>query len=125
MARAGIEIGPHSYSHADLSRVIDPELLHRELAVARVNFPQPSAGRSAISPFPSACTNNLTCQAFAMAAQCGYEAVCSAYGGYNYPGDDPFHLQRIPSVCELLRVKKCCSPPIRGRSTRGVSIRLD
>jgi hypothetical protein len=29
--------------------------------------------------------------------------VCSAYGGFNFPGDDAFHLQRIsgdaPTIC--------------------------
>ena len=33
--------------------------------------------------------------AFQFAREYGYEAVCSAYGGYNFPGDDPFHIQRI------------------------------
>ncbi len=43
--------------------------------------------------------------AFAAARDAGYECVCSAYGGYNFPGDDPFHLQRIPADTVMLRMK--------------------
>ena len=30
--------------------------------------------------------------------------VCSAYGDYNFPGDDPFHIRRI-HVDDMLRLK--------------------
>jgi hypothetical protein len=40
-----------------------------------------------------------------MAYEAGYEAVCSAYGGYNWPGDDAFHLQRICVDGPLIRMK--------------------
>ena len=35
----------------------------------------------------------------------GYDGVCSAYGGYNFPGDDAFHLQRYHADPSLLRLK--------------------
>ena len=35
----------------------------------------------------------------------GYAGVCSAYGGFNFPGDDPFHLQRIHADDDLIRLK--------------------
>ena len=35
MADAGIEIGAHTYSHADLGKLTDPAVLHKELVVAR------------------------------------------------------------------------------------------
>jgi hypothetical protein len=38
---------------------------------------------------------NLSRAAFRIAFQAGYWGVCSAYGGYNRPGDDPFHIHRI------------------------------
>ena len=104
MADAGIEIGSHSYSHPDLGKLNDPVKLHHELAVAR----QELAGDRPAGPLfllPLRPARQLQCQAFALARQCGYEGVCSAYGGYNYPGDDPFHLHRIPAVCEMLRLK--------------------
>ena len=44
--------------------------------------------------------------------------VCSAYGGYNYPGDDPFHVHRIPAVCEMLRLKNWLTADPRKIHTR-------
>jgi hypothetical protein len=40
-----------------------------------------------------------------MARDAGYRGVCSAYGGYNFPGDDAFHLQRIHGDAEMIRLK--------------------
>jgi peptidoglycan/xylan/chitin deacetylase (PgdA/CDA1 family) len=112
MAAAGIEIGAHSYSHPDISKVTDPAELRRELAVARDELSAAIGQPVRYFSFPFGLHVNLSCQAFDMAAQCGYEGVCSAYGGYNYPGDDPFHLQRIPTVNETLRLKNwlTCDP---------------
>jgi hypothetical protein len=42
---------------------------------------------------------------FDLARQTGYVAVCSAYGGHNYPGDDPFHLRRIHGDEDLILLK--------------------
>ena len=41
--------------------------------------------------FPYGQHENLSAAAFRVAFEAGYEGVCSAYGGYNFPGDDPFH----------------------------------
>ena len=37
----------------------------------------------------------------------GIRGVCSAYGGYNFPGDDPFHIQRFHADPEWIRWKNC------------------
>ncbi len=47
--------------------------------------------------------------AFELAFEAGYDGVCSAYGAYNFPGDDPFHLQRIHADEDLLRVRNWLS----------------
>jgi hypothetical protein len=44
--------------------------------------------------FPFGLHCNLSAPAFHLAREAGYEGVCSAYGGYNFPGDDAFHIQR-------------------------------
>ncbi len=118
MANGGIEIGAHTYSHLDLGKLTDPALLHQELVVAR-NELRAAIGRPVrYFSFPFGLHDNLSCQAFALAAQCGYEGVCSAYGGYNYPGDDPFHVHRIPAVCEMLRLKNWLTTDPRKIHTR-------
>ena len=118
MAEAGIEIGAHTYSHPDLGKLTDPVLLHKELAVARLDL-QAAIGRPVrYFAFPYGLHANLSCRAFALAAQCGYAGVCSAYGGCNYPGDDPFHVHRIPAVCETLRLKNWLTADPRKIHTR-------
>ena len=118
MADAGIEIGAHTYSHADLGKLADPVLLHKELVVARQELRAATGRPIRYFAFPFGLHANLSCRAFALAAQCGYEAVCSAYGGYNYPGDDPFHVHRIPAVCEMLRLKNWLTADPRKIHTR-------
>jgi hypothetical protein len=44
-------------------------------------------------------------EAFQVARSAGYQAVCSAYGGYNFPGDDSFHLRRIHADNEMIRLR--------------------
>ena len=48
---------------------------------------------------------NIGRQTFQLARQAGYAAVCSAYGGYNFPGDDAFHLQRFHGDPQTVRLK--------------------
>lgn len=105
MAGAGIEIGAHGYTHANLDQVTDPDELNRQLLVAR-NVLQEKLDRTVrYFAFPVGQHTNLTPAAFQMARRAGYQAVCSAYGGYNFPGDDPFHIQRIHGDEELIRLK--------------------
>lgn len=118
MADAGIEIGAHTYSHADLGKTTDPAALHHELVVARADLGAAIGRQIRYFSFPFGLHANLSCQAFALAAQCGYEGVCSAYGGCNYPGDDPFHVHRMPAVRELLRLKNWLNADPRKIHTR-------
>jgi hypothetical protein len=55
--------------------------------------------------FPFGQHANLDPRAFELAAEAGYAGVCSAYGGFNFPGDDPFHLQRIVIDEVMIRLK--------------------
>ena len=51
--------------------------------------------------FPYGKHENLSAAAFRIAFEAGFDGVCSAYGGYNFPGDDPFHLRRFHGDSEL------------------------
>jgi hypothetical protein len=55
--------------------------------------------------FPYGKRENLSSAAFAVTKTAGYEGACSAYGGFNFPGDDAFHLQRVPVDNHLIRLK--------------------
>jgi peptidoglycan/xylan/chitin deacetylase (PgdA/CDA1 family) len=118
MAAAGIEIGAHTYDHPDLGQITDPVRLRREIVTTRQELGALIGRQIRYFAFPFGKHANLNCRAFEMAAQCGYEGVCSSYGGYNFPGDDPFHIQRIPTVNELLRMKNWLNVDPRKLATR-------
>lgn len=105
MAGAGIEIGAHTYTHPDLALVTDHRRLHHEVAGSGKELETLLDRPVRYFAFPFGQHENLTSQAFQLARQAGYEAVCSAYGGYNFPGDDPFHLQRIHADDDMIRLK--------------------
>jgi peptidoglycan/xylan/chitin deacetylase (PgdA/CDA1 family) len=104
MAAAGIEIGAHAYTHSDLAQVTDQRQLQREIVESGKRLEALVDQPVRYFAFPFGQHANLTSRAFQLAREAGYEAVCSAYGGYNFPGDDPFHLQRI-HVDDMIRLK--------------------
>ncbi len=105
MALAGIEIGAHTRTHADLGKITLADQLFDEVVTAGDELQQLVGQRVRYFAFPYGLPQNLNVDAFQLAREAGYEAVCSAYGGYNFPGDDPFHIQRIP-------VEDCLAPMI-------------
>ncbi len=74
--------------------------------------------------FPFGLWGNLSQEAFAVARDAGYEAACSAYGGYNYPGDDGFHLQRIAVDPCTVRLKNWASIDPRKHRVRRFAAEL-
>lgn len=105
MAEAGIEIGSHGYSHADLGQIGDPRLLEHEVVNSRRDLERALGRPVRYFAFPFGHYDNLTRAAFAAAERAGYEAVCSAYGGLNFPGDDGFHLQRMGIDDDMIGLK--------------------
>jgi peptidoglycan/xylan/chitin deacetylase (PgdA/CDA1 family) len=105
LARAGVEIGAHTRTHADLGNVTDPGQLHDELVVARLELQELADAPVRFFAFPFGQHANLSSAAFRVARSAGYEGVCSAYGGFNFSGDDPFHLQRIHVDDDMIRLK--------------------
>ncbi|MCS7306652.1 MAG: polysaccharide deacetylase family protein [Thermoguttaceae bacterium] len=104
-AQAGLEIGCHSYSHRDLGPVTDPAILKKEILHARWELEQILDKPVRYFAFPFGQPENLNQQAFWWVQQAGYDAACSAYGAYNFPGQDWFHIRRIPADGWLLRLK--------------------
>ena len=105
LAAAGIEIGGHTRTHADLGAVRDLDTLHDEVVVAGGDLSQAIGQAVRYFAFPFGLHENLHPEAFRMAREAGYRGVCSAYGGYNHPGDDPFHIQRVGGEGPLIRLK--------------------
>src|SRR5262249_2845366 len=66
--------------------------------------------------FPFGMPQNLNARAVQLAHDHDYLGVCSAYGDYNFPGDNPFHIRRIHAD-DMLHLKNWCTiNPRRVRS---------
>lgn len=117
MASAGVEIGAHTYTHADLARIADRQKLHEEVIAAGEELQAAIRRPVRYFAFPFGQYVNLSREVFDLAYQAGYEAVCSAYGGFNVPGDDAFHLQRIPADGVMMRLKNWVTVDPRKRHT--------
>lgn len=105
LAAAGIQIGAHTRTHANLGSVSDLEKLQDEVVTAGEDLQTALDAPIRYFAFPFGQHRHLSARAFRMADSAGYDGVCSAYGGYNYPGDDAFHLQRICTDGPLIRMK--------------------
>lgn len=105
LASSGIEIGSHTRTHADLGKIQDPDLLYDETVKASCDLEEALGRPVRYFAFPYGLHANLNRQAFRLAREMGWEGVCSAYGGYNFAGDDAFHLQRIGAEGPLSRLK--------------------
>ncbi len=109
LAAAGIQIGAHTRSHPDLGGISDAKRLRDEVLVSRDELQQALGAPVRYFAFPFGMPANLNRDVFHLCREAGLEAVCSAYGGYNFPGDDPFHLQRCHGDPELARIKNVAS----------------
>jgi peptidoglycan/xylan/chitin deacetylase (PgdA/CDA1 family) len=105
MAAAGVEIGAHTRSHADLGKPMSPEVMFDEIVGSKRELESALGCNVRYFAFPYGQHGNLSTAAFRMAFEAGFVGVCSAHGGYNFPGDDPFHLRRIHADPQFIRMK--------------------
>jgi peptidoglycan/xylan/chitin deacetylase (PgdA/CDA1 family) len=105
LAAAGVEIGGHTRSHADLGRKLSEAKLVDEIAGCKRSLELVINRPVRYFAFPYGQHENLAAAGFRVAFDAGYEGVCSAYGGYNFPGDDPFHIRRIHADPEFILLK--------------------
>jgi peptidoglycan/xylan/chitin deacetylase (PgdA/CDA1 family) len=105
MAAAGVEIGSHTRTHADLGTVSAESELRDQLLGSKDDLEDALDVEIRYFAFPFGLPVNMTTQAFRTAIEAGYHGVCSAYGAYNLPGDDPFHIRRIHADPEMIRLK--------------------
>ncbi|GEM_PF-526714 len=94
MAAAGAQIGPHGWNHVDLGSLRCSKALHREVVASKEALASLVGQPIDYFAFPYGYPRNIPPEAIRLAKSAGYRGICSAYGGYNFPGDDPFHLKR-------------------------------
>jgi peptidoglycan/xylan/chitin deacetylase (PgdA/CDA1 family) len=117
LAAAGIEIGAHTRTHCDLGTIKDSGALVDEVVTAGEELQAAIRKPVRYFAFPYGQYANLNRQVFHLAYENGFDGVCSAYGGFNFPGEDAFHLQRIPADYSLLRLKNWTTVDPRKRHT--------
>ncbi len=118
LAAAGIDIGAHTRTHADLGRATDPRMLAEELQIGQRELEEITGRPVRYFAFPYGQKVNLGREAMDV-ARSTYDGACSAYGGYNLPGDDCFQIQRIGADDELVRLRNWLSlDPRKLRASR-------
>lgn len=125
LAAAGIEIGAHTRTHCNLGAIDQADVLHDEVVAAGAELAAALGRPVRYFAFPYGQYANLNQRVFAAAREAGYQAVCSAYGGYNFPGDDAFHLQRIHADDDLLRFKNWLTVDPRKLKVRRYALRAE
>lgn len=105
LADAGVEIGAHTRSHANLGGPLSFEEIFDELVGSKRELETAVGCKVRYFAFPYGKHENLSAAAFHIAFEAGFSGVCSAYGGYNFPGDDAFHLRRFHADPEFIRFK--------------------
>jgi peptidoglycan/xylan/chitin deacetylase (PgdA/CDA1 family) len=95
LAAAGVELGAHTRGHVDLGAVHDERQLEDEIVGSKHDLEQMIGRAVRYFAFPYGLQANLSEAAFRVAFHAGFWGVCSAYGDYNLPGDDPFHIHRL------------------------------
>ena len=103
--RAGIEIGAHTRTHPDLGSITDERVLADEVVAATIELEGLLQRKIRYFAFPFGQVVNLNAKVFSMLREIGLLGVCSAYGGWNEVGDDPFHLQRLHGDPNFERMK--------------------
>ena len=105
MASAGVEIGAHTRTHADLGAIHSERKLRDEIVGSREDLEDALGQAIRYFAFPIGMPENLSTAAFRIAYQGSFRGVCSAYGGYNVPAGDSFHLRRIHGYPEWSRFR--------------------
>jgi peptidoglycan/xylan/chitin deacetylase (PgdA/CDA1 family) len=105
LAEAGVEIGAHTRRHADLGGERTADELSDEIVGCKWELEHAVGREVRYFAFPYGLHEHLSSAAFRVAWEAGYQGVCSAYGGYNFPGNDAFHLRRFHADPEFIRFK--------------------
>ncbi len=95
LAEAGIEIGGHTAEHVDLGQDWSRQRLELELVDARKRLQDWTGQPINHFAFPYGHVQNISQAAIDMLYEAGFQSFSSAFGGWNHPGEDDFHLHRF------------------------------
>ncbi len=95
MADGGIEIGLHTRNHFDFSTPVTTQQIAHEVTDAADELANLIGRPVQYFAFPYGLPPHLAPAVIEAVRNAGMKGYCSAYGAYNFPGDDPFHIRRI------------------------------
>ncbi|MGB7345822.1 MAG: polysaccharide deacetylase family protein [Pirellulaceae bacterium] len=99
----GIEIGLHTRSHADFAKVFSADQVRSEIIEAKDELEQMIGRKVRYFAFPFGMPPQLTQAAIEAVYEAGLWGFCSAFGAYNLPGRDAFHIRRFHGDGEFNR----------------------
>ena len=114
-----VEIGGHSRNHSDIGKITDEAELYDEVVTASRDLEKLLDTKIRYFAFPFGQIENLNNRAFEMLKEEGFLGACSAYGGINRMGQDPFHIQRIHGDPSFARIKNWLNFDPRNASKQG------
>ena len=91
----GIEMGCHTRNHVDFQHLSDPKQIRSEIVAAKDELEQMTGRAVRYFAFPFGLPPQLTQAAIEAVHEAGFDGFCSAFGGYNIPGRDTFHIRRF------------------------------
>lgn len=109
LSQANVEIGYHTRTHCDCGELKTADQFRDEITDGAAEM------RAALDlpiryfAFPYGMPDNIPIAGIQAAYAAGFEGFCSAYGAYNLPGQDAFHIRRIHGDAELPRLKNWLS----------------
>lgn len=109
MAESGIEIGFHTRSHPDCGQIKSKDGFRDEIVDGAADFRAELGIPVRYFAFPYGLPHNMPIAGIQAVYEAGFEGFCSAYGAYNLPGQDSFHVRRIHGDPEFARLKNWLS----------------
>jgi peptidoglycan/xylan/chitin deacetylase (PgdA/CDA1 family) len=93
-AAAGIELGAHTRSHANLAAIDDIDQLRDEIVGSAQQLEQWCRVPIRYFSFPYGLPLNTSQKAVDVIREAGFAGFCTAYNAWNWPGTEGFHLRR-------------------------------
>ncbi len=101
----GIEVAAHTRTHPDLGKLYDAARIEAEVHGSVCDLQDWLGRRVRYFAFPFGQPQSFTQAAIDAVARAGLAGFCSAYGEWNWPAANSFHLRRIHADPGLERLK--------------------
>lgn len=105
LADRGVSIGGHTKSHADMGLIGSPDAIRSEI-LGDIRVLEALTGKHVdYFAFPYGDIHNMSQAAIDVLRATNLKGMCSAYGEFNRPDTDLWHIRRIHGDTGILRLK--------------------